>query len=606
MVPDKPRFVGTFDVADPGRTTRASNQAIGWFPDLRLWVRSKWTMMTSDGQAATGIAGVDAVLHGGLPLGENTLLIGGPGSGKTMFALQVLVNGALADREVGLFVSFEQSPAKLLASAEGFGLRPSAENAAGVHIFDARPVLDSIESGNFDIGGLLAIVSDEVRRHSIRRIVFDGLDAVFAFGGDREMLGREFRRLVQFTNAERLTSIVCMKPNHGEGPAEDFDFLEYTADAVVRLGYRVTNGLVRRILRVVKVRGASFAAGEHPFIITSSGIELLYFGLQKPAMVLSETRISSGVTKLDDMLEGGLLRSTVTLVSGLPGTAKSTLGASFLAAALQRGDRCLLVGLDEPAEQLIDNVRSVGIEMQTFFDSGQLTALSLNAGAAIADEHFLAIRRAVETADPSVLVIDPISALAKAGGSEVAILVVEQLTSLVKERGMTAIFTAVADTQLGNLESTTVQISTIADSWIHLSFAVKGGERNRTLTIVKARGTAHSNQVRELTLSGQGIDLADVYQIQGDFLLGAARLEREQQDRRETHEADARSVELLRGLGEQRDVLRSRLADTERELEDVDKRVALNARQTSSRVAEVERDRSEVLARREGVETHVR
>ncbi len=550
------------------------------------------------GPSRTGILGLDGVLHGGLPRGRATVVVGNPGSGKTLLGLQFLYNGALHDNEPGLHVSFEEAPEALRANAAALGIPVDDADDQQVRFIDARPNLDAVRDGLFDIGGLIAILQATIVRYRIQRIVFDGLDALFAVTGS-DVASREFRRLLQLVHSHAVTSIVCLKPGAGdEEIAREFGVLEFAADAVIRLGYRLVDGLMQRLLRVVKIRGAGFAAGEHPFIISPTGFEVAYAPNEKSAPVLAAERVSTGIASLDDMLEGGLLRSSCTLVSGLPGTAKSTLGAAFVAAALARGERCLLVALDEPAAQLLSNVRSVGIDLAPYLASGQLRTLSLNAGSAIADDHYLTIEQAVTAFSPSILVVDPLSAFQKAGGADVAILVVERLTELVRGRGMVALFTAVSSSSFGELESTSAHVSTIADSWIHLSFAVKGGERNRTLTIVKSRGTAHSNQMREMTLSREGIALEDVYQLEGAFLLGTARLQREQLDKQLSDERAARVKALLHELSVRKEAAASKLRDTERELSEIDDQMTHIIEQSQSLAATEAQNRHALAARR--------
>ena len=547
--------------------------------------------------AATGIAGLDQILHGGLPAGRSTLIVGTPGSGKTVLALQFIVNGALIAREPGLLFTFEEAPARLRAATHDLGL--PTDSADLVHIYDGRPVLDAIGGGAFDLGGLVAVVGTELRRHGIKRLAFDGLDALFGMSGSSEVSGREFRRLVELADGEGVTSLISLKPGRGDQEVPlSFNTLEYAADAVIRLGYRIEHGLQQRILRIVKIRQAGFATGEHPFIITGHGLDVSYAPAVKAEPNILSERISTGVLHLDHMMAGGLLRGSTTLISGLPGTAKSTLGASFLEAGLKVGERCLLIALDEPAAQLVANMQSVGIDLLSFSKSNQLATLSINAAAAIAEEHYLTIERVIEAESPTLLVIDPVSAFEKAGGRAIARLVIERLTWLVKSRGMTAIFTAVADSQSGELESTTAHVSAIADTWIHLSFAVKGGERNRTLTIVKSRGTAHSNQLREMLLSADGITLQEVYQIQGEFLLGTARLERELEHKREMTAREVHVKSLLRELDERKEIALAKLRDAERELLELNDRMSDGVREAASLAAGVIHDRTEIDAAR--------
>jgi circadian clock protein KaiC len=510
----------------------------------------------------SGIDGLDATLEGGFPTGKSTLVIGPPGSGKTTLALQFLVTGTLRG-EQAMIVSFEEPPESLAAGAVSIAWPKDPYVGERLHMFDGRPALDSLENGAFDLGGLIAMIGAESRRLKIDRIAFDGLDALFASSGNGRVNGREFRRLLQFLDAAKLTAVISLKPSSAGERAARFDASEYLSDAVIRLESRLTQGLLQRILRVLKVRGAGFAAGEHPFIISERGFELAYTPAVKAQTIISDERISTGVEGLDHMQAGGLLRSTLTLISGLPGTAKSTFAASFLEAGLRRGERALLVALDEPADQLIRNVRSVGIDLAQFIASGQLTTLSLNAGAAIADEHCLVIERAIDENKPTLLVIDPISALEKSGGTEVSELVVERLAYLVKRRGITAIFTAIAASRFGELESTASHVSTIADTWIHLSYAARGGERNRTLTIVKSRGTAHSNQMREINLQSSGISLEASFRSEGEMLLGTARLEREQQDLRVVRAREDAASAILHELEEQKSAADVKIRDAE-------------------------------------------
>jgi circadian clock protein KaiC len=242
-----------------------------------------------------------------------------------------------------------------------------------------------------------------------------------------------------------------------------------------------------------------------------------------------DRRVSSGVERLDLMLMGGYRVGTTTLVSGSPGASKTSLGAAFLAAGCRAGEHVLWVGFDEPAAQMLVDVRSVGIELDEFVDSGLLLAESFAAGGAIGDEHFLNIEHLLDRHQPTRVVIDPITALDRAGGSELADGIRERLVILFKSRGITAIFTALAKA-LGESDIANTRVSTMADTWIHLGFANRGGERNRTLTVLKSRGTGHSNQIRELLLTGSGIELADVYTLDGDVLSGTARAQKEQQD----------------------------------------------------------------------------
>lgn len=481
-------------------------------------------------KAPSGVPGLDAVLFGGFPRDRTMLVFGGPGTGKSVLTLQFLVNGATYFSEPGLLVSFEEAPEDIVTNAESFPWFAHA-GAKRPLIIDGRMPDDVVETGRFDLGGLIAILDDHVRRLGIRRVVLDGIDALFTTNVQDVGNRREFLRILRWLAGARVTALVTLKPTHDPvGSLVPFEYAEYMASGVLRLEVSMPMRLVQRTLRLVKVRGSSFASGLHPFVISENGLDVAYTSAEKVVAMPSTLRHSTGVERLDRMLGGGLRSGTVTLISGLPGTAKSTLGGSFLKAGLDAGERALHVGFDEPASQMIVDLQSVGIDLTPYVESGGLRTITLNASAAIADEHFLSIERLVNEHEPALLVVDPISALSKSGGQDVADLMCERLVDLVKARGMTAVFTAVSSRGIGDTEDTETQVSTVSDTWIHVSFSVQNGERNRTLTVVKSRGTGHSNQMREMLLSNDGVTLDDVYVAGGAVLLGTARLEREQQD----------------------------------------------------------------------------
>jgi circadian clock protein KaiC len=519
----------------------------------------------------SGVPGLDEILRGGFPTARTTIVLGGAGTGKTVLAMQFLVNGATDFGEPGLMVSFEESPAALEANFGRMHGR-NGEPFKDVHIVDGRLAEDTIEAGTFDLGGLIAIAASLVKQHGIRRVAIDGIDALFARTEDMPHRRIELIRVLNWLTTERITALLTVKDTAGaNGLPNHFGLAEYAADGVIHLRSRTIGELARRTFSVIKMRGAGFDAGEHPYIISERGIR----AQRTPNRTMisessSAAQLSSGVERFDRMLVGGYRAGTTTLISGLPGTAKTTLSAAFLEAGCRAGERGLFVGFDEPWAQMFRDVRSVGIDLQPHLESGMLHAESFAAGAAIADEHILTIERLIEEYQPVRLVIDPISALDRAGGSEIASVVAERLVVMLKLGGVSSMFTVVAESLLGEMESAPTRISTIADNWIHLSFANRGGERNRTITIVKARGLGHSNQMRELLLTSDGIDLADVYSTGGAVLLGSARAQRELEDRRER----AAEVELLtrklKALDNNTTKLKHKVTEAERAIADID------------------------------------
>jgi circadian clock protein KaiC len=521
----------------------------------------------------SGVAGLDAALRGGYPRNRTTVVAGGPGSGKTVLALQFLYAGATAHGEPGLFVAFEESPEALRQNGVALFSELDACIGHSVHILDGRIPEDAVETGAFDLGGLIAVVTALVKQHGIKRLAIDGIDALFALGAQDPNRRRELLRVLRWLSEVGVTTLITVKSDGAtEGIPARFSFTDFAADGVLHLRSSAAHDHVRRTLRIIKVRGAGFFAGDHPYTVSASGFRVLASPRQTEIAtpLMLGTRLSSGIERLDRMLSGGYRAGTVTLVSGLPGTSKTTLGAEFLWAGCRAGERVAFVGFDEPAEQMIYDAQSLGIELEPYAASGQLRAESYVAGTAIGDEHYLAVEVLLESNRPTRLVIDPVTALAKSGGLEIADVISERIAVFCKSRGITALFTAVSDARGGELESTLSRVSTIADTWIHLSFAAQNGERNRTLTIVKARGTAHSNQLREIVLSNDGVTLADVYTVDGDVLLGTARLRREQEAVLEAAAAEQKAQLELRQLDEEHANLSGELQDMRRRLDQID------------------------------------
>jgi len=537
---------------------------------------------------SSGISGLDVVLRGGYPSHRTTIVSGGPGSGKTVLASQFVVEGAVNGAEAGLMILFEESAEAIQANYPGAW--PVAGSASGtVHFVDGRLPDDSMEAGTFDLGGLIAIAASFVERYDIKRIAIDGIDALFAISSDIHLRRREFVRLLDWLAQSGVTAVLTIKTDVGGGGLpEHFDLAEYAADGVIALRSTMIGELLRRTLRVVKMRGVGFVSGGHPYIISDSGIRVLHSPARtRWAVQPLDARLSTGVERLDDMLLGGYRISTTTLVSGSPGSAKTTLGAAFLDAGVRRGERCLYVGFDEPAEQMIADAHSVGIDLDAAVKTGLLCAESFAAGAVIGEEHYLAIARLIENHQPARVVIDPASALDKAGGRDIGDTIRERLLVLFKSHEITALVTAISDGRASDLDIARTRLATLADTWIHVGFNNHDGERNRTLAVLKSRGTGHSNQIRELLLSSEGIDLADVYTSPGDVLSGTARVQREQQLAAQRALEEERFSGDLATLDRERENLSRALQEAQRSL----------AQLATDRADLVKRDKSSGLAR---------
>jgi circadian clock protein KaiC len=493
--------------------------------------------MTAElGKAPTGILGFDELSGGGLPRGRTTLLAGGPGSGKTIFSLQFLVNGARSDKSPGIFVAFEETSKRIVTNAEAFGWNLPALRKKSLAFLDAQPKPDLIQSGQFDLNGMLAALDAQVTAIGARRIVLDALDIFLELLPDPATKRREIYRLHEWLLARELTALITAKVGGDEASTfgqPSFGFMQFMVDCAVVLNHRVVLGVSQRNLRVQKYRGSAFDENESPFVIGKSGFEVAVARtLGRIDARVTKDRVTSGVKRLDTMLGGGYYRGSSVLITGFPGTAKTTLSGAFAEAACRRGERTMFVSFDSDGTEVIRNLSSVGIRLDRYVKNGMLRMVSARTIIGSAETLLVRIKALAQEQQARCLVIDPVSTLSKAGNELTAHGVAERLIDWSKADGITLVCTSLLDEMSGQTEGgTPLQISTLADTWIHLNYLVQAGERNRGLSIVKSRGTSHSNQVRELILSDEGVTLTDIYAAGGEVLMGTLRWERESAER---------------------------------------------------------------------------
>jgi circadian clock protein KaiC len=478
----------------------------------------------------TGIPGLDEITVGGLPLGRTTLVCGGPGCGKTLLGMEFLVRGVTEFNEPGVCLSFEETAAELGSNMSSLGIDIGALIAKKKLIVD-HVFLDASqteEAGEYDLEALFIRLGHAVDSIGAKRVLLDSVEALFAGLREESILRSELRRLFRWLKDRNLTVIVTGE--RGEGALTRHGIEEYISDCVILLDHRVSEDVLTRRLRVVKYRGSSHGTNEYPFLIESDGISVLPVTSTDLKHVASNERIPTGVPALDTMLDGkGYFRASSILVSGTAGTGKTTLAAHFVHAACARGERCIFFSFEESANQIIRNMRSIDIDLEPWVNMGLLHFQAVRPTTFGIEMHLLKIHKLIKKIDPRIVVVDPITGIQQSGTASEAASVVLRLVDFLKERQITALMTTPPGDSGAQkqLEST---ITSLVDTWLLVRDIESGGERNRGLYVLKARGIAHSNQIREFLLTSHGIELRTVYMGESGFLTGSARVMQEAKD----------------------------------------------------------------------------
>ncbi len=487
-------------------------------------------------KAPTGIAGFDHITRGGLPHGGSSLVTGGPGCGKTIFALHFLMHGARECGEPGVFVAFEEDTKRLIRNASALGWNLPTAPGKTFAFMDAQPATDLIQSGDFDLAGMLGSLTARIQQLNARRIVFDGLDVILDLLPDQAARRREIFRVRDWLLQRHLTALVTAKSSTddaGVAIEQPLGFMQFMVDCSIILKHGVNCGVSQRNLRIQKYRGSAFDENEAPFIIDKDGFDVaISYHKRAPTLKYTNERVTSGVDRLDSMLGGGYYRGASVLITGFPGTAKTTLSGAFAAAACRRGERTIFISFDSDAGEVVRNLRSVNIRLDTHVKSGLLNMVSARSMIGSAETLMVRIKLLAREHRARCMVIDPVSTFAKAGNEMTAHSVAERLIEWTKSRDITLLCTSLLDETPSHSEGTTpLPISTLTDTWLHVNYVVQAGERNRGISIIKSRGTMHSNQVRELILRDSGVTLADIYTAQGEVLMGTRRWEKENAER---------------------------------------------------------------------------
>jgi len=501
-------------------------------------------------KSKTGIQGLDEITGGGLPKGRPTLICGGAGCGKTLLAMEFLVRGATQFNEPGVFMAFEETAKDLTKNVASLGFDLKDLIARKKIVLDFVYVGDrEIEtSGEFDLEGLFIRLGHAIDSIGAKRVVLDTIEALFSRLPNQRILRAELHRLFRWLKEKGVTAIITGE--RGEDTLTRQGLEEYISDCVIVLDHRVSDQVSSRRLRVVKYRGSTHGTNEYPFLIDEDGISVLpvtSLGLEQAA---STQRIPTGVARLDAMLGGaGYYRGSSVLISGTAGTGKTSLAAHFAEAACRRGERALFFAFEESPNQIMRNMRSIGIDLQPWVQKGLLQFQATRPTFAGLEMHLTKMHKAINAFKPQVVIVDPLNSFV-IGSNEIEVKsMLMRLVDFLKMQQITGLFTSLT-TSGGALEQSEVAISSLIDTWLLLRTIEIGGERNRGLYILKSRGMAHSNQIREFLLTDHGVELRDVYVGASGVLTGSARLAQEAQEQAgkltRLQETERRQLELER------------------------------------------------------------
>ena len=546
----------------------------------------------------TGIQGLDEITGGGLPRGRPTLVCGGAGCGKTLFAAEFLVRGAVQFDEPGVFMSFEETEAELKGNVAllGFDLAGLVRRKEILldHVYIERSEIQ--ETGEYDLEGLFVRLNHAIDSIGAKRVVLDTLEALFAGLPNEAILRAELRRLFRWLKNKGVTAVISAESGREHLTRHGLE--EYVSDCVIVLDHRINEQIATRHLRVVKYRGSPHGTNEYPFLIGDDGISVLpitSLGLNHAA---SSERIATGIPRLDAMLGGqGFFRGSSILLTGTPGTGKTSTAAVFAQAAARRGERALYFAFEESPSQIMRNMQSIGLRLEPWIKRGLLRFHSARPTLYGLEMHLAIMFKEIFTFRPGVVIVDPMTSLLVAGSESETKAMVTRLIDFLKSQQITSLFTSL--THVGNpLQQSEITISSLMDSWLLLQDIEGDGERNRVLYVLKARGMAHSNQSREFLISHRGIDLVDAYIGPGGVLTGAARAAQSAQDKAKALAGEQEAARSERELERKRVALERRIGAQRSDYEAEKEELRRLHEQVATRTRVVTADRTELASLR--------
>jgi circadian clock protein KaiC len=549
-------------------------------------------------KSPTGIQGLDEITGGGFPQGRTTIVCGGPGCGKTMLGIEFLVRGALEFNEPGVLMAFEETPEDIASNVASLGFDIEDLAAKKKLFLDYISVEPSEieETGEYDLEALFIRLENAVETIGAKRVMFDTVEALFTGFANPGILRAEFRRLFRWLKDRGLTTVLTAE--RGEGTLTRQGLEEYVSDCVILLDHRIKDQISARRMRIVKYRGTKHGADEYPFLIDEHGMSVLPITALQLNHTVSDERVSSGVPDLDEMLEGqGYFRGSTVLLSGTAGSGKTTLAASFADATCRRGERCLYIDFEESPNQVARNMKSVGIDLEPWSKKGLLFHEAWRPTQFGIEMHLLRIHKLIEEVKPQAVILDPITNLISSSSEKEVYSMLLRVIDSMKGLGITAVFVSLTGGG-ATLEGTNVGISSLTDTWILLRDIELNGERNRCLYVLKSRGMAHSNQLREFVMTDDGIQLVPAYIGAGGVLTGSSRVAQEAKEKADTLLRQQDAQNRQQQFNRKRLALQAQLESLQAELADLDREATETGLEERQRVAELKLDRDRMAESR--------
>ncbi len=539
----------------------------------------------------TGIRGLDDVTEGGLPRGRASLVSGGAGCGKTLMAMEFVVRGARDFGEPGVFMAFEETVAELTSNVASLGFDLQSlirrKKLAVDYVRIERSEIE--ETGEYDLEGLFVRLGSMIDEVHAKRVVLDTIESLFASLPNEGILRAELRRLFRWLKDRGVTAVITAEQGQ-EGQLTRYGLEEYVSDCVIVLDHRVNNEVATRRLRVVKYRGSRHGTNEYPTMIDEHGLSVLPITSLGLCHRVSDRRISTGIPRLDTMMTGkGYWQGSSILVSGTAGTGKTSVATALVDSVCRRGDRCLYFSFEESPDQLVRNMGSIGFHLDPYVRAGRLQFHSVRPTLYGLESHLVTLHDLVARLHPDVVVMDPITGLTSIGEPGEVKAMLMRVVDFLKSRTITTLFTSL--TEGGTpIDATETSVSSLMDTWLLLQMVESAGERNRILYVLKSRGMAHSNQMREFTLTDNGIKLADVYTGSGEVRTGSARAIQESRDKADADAADQASRRRQREITHERLALEAQMQKLQSRLAELKQETTMAAKQELNRSAAARHD----------------